>query len=74
MTHHHHSLFQLAKIHFDWQEPFYDELSSEDADQLGLYLIEGDTPGSSFAGVQVQTKPQELNRELQKLGINMQVE
>jgi hypothetical protein len=52
---------------------FYDELSSEDADQLGLYLIEGDTPGSSFAGVQAQSKPQELNRELQKLGINVQV-
>jgi len=27
---------------------FYDQLSSADADQIGLCLIEGDSPGSNF--------------------------
>ena len=50
---------------------FYDGIPYADADQIGLCLIEGDTPGSSFAGVQLLSRPEDANRELQKLGINM---
>ena len=52
---------------------FYDEISSDDAEQIGLYLMEGDTPGSNFCGVQIMSRPADLNWELQKLGINMKV-
>ena len=50
---------------------FYERTPYADAEKIGLCLIEGDTPGSSFAGVQLLSRPEDANRELQKLGINM---
>jgi hypothetical protein len=50
---------------------FYEGTPYVDAEKIGLCLIEGDTPGSSFAGVQILSRPEDANRELQKLGINM---
>ena len=50
---------------------FYEGTPYADAEKIGLCLIEGDTPGSSFAGVQLLSRPEDANRELQKLGINM---
>ena len=49
----------------------YEGTPYADAEKIGLCLIEGDTPGSSFAGVQLLSRPEDANRELQKLGINM---
>jgi len=50
---------------------FYDQMSYADSEKIGLSLIEGDHPGSSFAGVQLLNTPEDANRELQKLGINV---
>ena len=50
---------------------FYERTPYADAEKIGLCLIEGDTPGSSFAGVQLLSRPEDANRELQKLSINM---
>jgi hypothetical protein len=44
------------------------------SEELGLTLIEGDHPGSDFAGVQFFGDPTELNRELQREGLNLIVE
>jgi hypothetical protein len=51
----------------------YQYLSVEAADTLGLELVEGDHPGSSFVGVAFYGNVDELNRQLQKLGMNMVV-
>ena len=53
---------------------FYDQLPYADSEKIGLALIEGDHPGSSFAGIQLLNTPDDANRELQKLGINVIVE
>ena len=53
---------------------FYDQLPYADSEKIGLVLIEGDHPGSSFAGIQLLNTPDDANRELQKLGINVIVE
>ena len=50
---------------------FYERVPHADSDRIGLTLIEGDHPGSSFAGVQLLNTPEDANRELQKLGINV---
>ena len=50
---------------------FYDHMPYADSEKIGLALIEGDHPGSSFAGVQLLNTPEDANRELQKLGINV---
>ena len=52
---------------------FYEGISGEDSDSIGLTLVEGDHPGSSFAGVQLFNTPRDANRELQRLGINVVV-
>ena len=53
---------------------FYDQLPYADSEKIGLALIEGDHPGSSFAGIQLLNTPDDANRELQKLGINVIIE
>ena len=50
---------------------FYERVPHADSDRIGLTLIEGDHPGSSFAGVRLLNTPEDANRELQKLGINV---
>ena len=52
---------------------FYEQISQEDSESIGLTLVEGDHPGSSFAGVQLFNTPRDANRELQRLGINVVV-
>jgi len=49
----------------------YQHLSVDAADSLGLELVEGDHPGSSFVGVTFYGDVNELNRQLQKLGLNL---
>ena len=51
----------------------YQHLDVEAADTLGLELVEGDHPGSSFVGVAFYGDVDELNRQLQKLGLNLVV-
>jgi len=51
----------------------YNSLSREDAQGLGLELVEGDHPGSSFVGVAYYGNVDELNRQLQRLGMNLVV-
>ena len=52
---------------------FYEQISGEDSESIGLTLVEGDHPGSSFAGVQLFNTPRDANRALQRLGINVVV-
>jgi hypothetical protein len=51
----------------------YNRLSREEADRIGLKLVEGDHPGSSFVGVAFYGDVDELNRQLQKFGLNLVV-
>jgi len=50
---------------------FYQHLSVEAADNLGLELVEGDHPGSSFVDVAFYGDVDELNRHIQRLGLNL---
>ena len=52
---------------------FYQQISQEDSESIGLTLVEGDHPGSSFAGVQLFNTTRDANRALQRLGINVVV-
>jgi hypothetical protein len=49
-------------------------LGEEEAYQLGLVLVEGDRPGSSFCGVHFDGDVDDLNHALAKEGLNMVVE
>ena len=51
----------------------YEGMSVEDAGNLGLYLVEGEHPGSSFTGVAFHENMDELNCELESQGINLVV-
>lgn len=51
----------------------YQHLSREDAHSLGLELVEGDTPGSSFVGVAFYGDVAKLNQTLEMLGMNLVV-
>jgi hypothetical protein len=48
-----------------------DALGDETASQLGLYVVEGDHPGSSFCGVAFDGDLDELNLALAHEGLNM---
>lgn len=51
----------------------YETISVEDAGNLGLCLVEGEHPGSSFTGVAFHGNLDELNHELERQGMNMVV-
>jgi hypothetical protein len=51
----------------------YDALPETTAKRLGLELIVGDQPGSSFSGVAFYGEVDELNRELERVGLNLVV-
>ena len=51
-----------------------DALGTERAAELGLHLVEGDYPGSSFCGVAFDGDIEELNLELVTRGLNLRVE
>jgi hypothetical protein len=51
----------------------YERMSWANANELGLQLIEGEFPGSSFVGIAFHGDIAELNRDLQKLGMNLVV-
>jgi hypothetical protein len=51
----------------------YNRLDREDAFDLGLELVEGDTPGGGFVGVAYFGDVDELNSGFQKLGLNLVV-
>ncbi len=46
-------------------------LPPEEAARLGLYLVEGDCPGSSFCGVRFTGDIDELNESLARHGLNI---
>ena len=49
----------------------YDRMSSEQAANLGLELVDGDHPGSSFVGVAYHGDIESLNEGLERLGLNL---
>jgi hypothetical protein len=51
-----------------------DELGDERSKELGLYLVEGEHPGSSFCGVGFDGALEELNLELVRRGLNLSIE
>ncbi len=51
-----------------------EELGKEVGRELGLRLVEGDQPGSSFCGVRFVGDADVLNAMLYRLGINMRLE
>ena len=50
-----------------------DRFSLDEQDKLGLWLVEGDSPGSDFTGVRFDGDIAELNRALAKRGANIVV-
>ena len=50
-----------------------DVLGYEKADELGLSLVEGDSPGRDFMGVYCEGSLDHLNRELSDTGLAIEV-
>ena len=50
-----------------------EELGDERAKELGLYLVEGDHPGSSFCGVAFEGEVEVLNLEFARRGLNLKL-
>lgn len=50
------------------------ELPEEEQERLGLWVMEGDQPGSDFCGVRFDGDVAELNRALKENGINLFVQ
>jgi hypothetical protein len=50
-----------------------DELGDQRAKELGLYLVEGDHPGSSFCGVAFDGEVELLNLEFARRGLNLKL-
>ena len=51
-----------------------ERLEGKAAKELGLYLVEGDHPGSSFCGVAFDGDLEGLNLELVRRGLNLSIE
>ncbi|MFP6733350.1 MAG: hypothetical protein VB959_05870 [Rhodospirillales bacterium] len=51
----------------------YEQLSRDDAEELGLMLVEGCHPGSDFVGIEFHGDPAELTRGFERLGMNLVV-
>ena len=51
-----------------------EQLGDQRAKELGLYLVEGEHPGSSFCGVGFDGALEELNLELVRRGLNLSIE
>jgi hypothetical protein len=51
----------------------FERFGWKDAQRLGLHLIEGDHPGSSFTGVEFVGDVDELNAALAAVGLNLMV-
>jgi hypothetical protein len=51
-----------------------ERLGDKRAKELGLYLVEGDCPGSSFCGVAFDGDIEGLNLELVRRGLNLSIE
>jgi hypothetical protein len=49
----------------------YDRMSNAQAASLGLELVDGDHPGSSFVGVAYHGNIESLNEGLERLGLNL---
>jgi len=49
----------------------YEQMSREQARDLGLELVDGDHPGSSFVGVAYHGDIESLNEGLERLGMNL---
>ena len=50
-----------------------ESLGDEEAKELGLYLVEGPHPGSSFCGVAFDGDLSELNQALAREGLNLKI-
>ncbi|MBT6220420.1 MAG: twin-arginine translocation signal domain-containing protein [Rhodospirillales bacterium] len=51
----------------------YEQLAHDDANELGLILVEGCHPGSDFVGIEFHGNLAELNRGFERLGMNLVV-
>ena len=49
----------------------YQRMDHRDAREIGLELVDGDHPGSDFVGIAFHGDTLELNRQLEKLGMNL---
>jgi hypothetical protein len=49
----------------------YEQMSREQVNDLGLELVDGDHPGSSFVGVAYHGDIEELNEGFERLGMNL---
>ncbi|MCP4546381.1 MAG: hypothetical protein GY835_07940 [bacterium] len=60
----------------EWAEGIWlhNRLDAEMCHHLGLHLVEGDCPGSSFMGVRFTGDLKDLNRELVRQGMNLILE
>ena len=50
------------------------ELGDEKAKEIGLHLVEGEHPGSSFCGVAFDGGISELNQALARQGLNLKID
>ena len=51
----------------------YEQLSRDDAEELGLMLFEGCHPGSGFVGIEFHGDPKVLTKGFERLGMNLVV-
>ena len=49
----------------------YQQMNRDDAEDLGLMLVEGSHPGSNFVGIAFHGDPKELSNSFQRLGMNL---
>jgi hypothetical protein len=61
----------MRHTHYGPGIEIYEQMSREQANDLGLELIDGDHPGSSFVGVAYHGDIEELNEGFERLGMNL---
>jgi len=65
------TLEAMKYTHYGPALQIYQQMDHRDADDVGFQLVDGDHPGSSFVGIAFHGDKEELNHQLERLGMNL---